>query len=307
MASFVNGPNYLALPRNTQKWLVDKLIPSSGLSNLYGKPKTHKSFMALHVAEAISNPLVTEWEGFNVLQHGPVMYLQIDTPRTAWGDRMTKLTVLGKDFTRVFFADMQMVPTYPFNANDPASLKWLTDEVKLLQPVLVIIDTLREAHSSDENDSTQMKVVITQLVSAALSMATPAAMLFLSHQKKDSAFMKQGGDDLMDDARGSSYVSGRMDNVLRLTEARLTWKGRMGDGNVAVKWTKKKLAIIVDRSTIEDSEVVENVLNAERDKDPNVTKTDVARAVCRELKWNPDNEADLKKAKRRLEEIWDQD
>jgi RecA-family ATPase len=305
MAAFVNGSNYLALPRNTQKWLVDKLIPSGGLVNLYGKPKTHKSFCALHMAAAISNPLVDKWEGFAVHLHGPVLYLQIDTPRTAWGDRMLKLVKLGSDFENVWFADMQMVPSYPFNCLDPASLKWLAEEVARLKPVLVVVDTIREAHNGDENDSTVMRNVMSQLVSCVLPIQ--AAMLFLSHQKKDSAFTRAGGDDLMDDARGSSYVSGRMDNIIRLTETRLTWKGRMGDGNVTVKWVKKKLAVVVDLTSIEDSEIVEQVIEAQLDIDPNVNKTAVATALCVALKWNTDTKSgDHKKAMRRLDDAgWD--
>lgn len=286
--SFLNGSNYLALPRNTQKWLIRDLVPSGGLCNLYGKPKTHKSFVALAMAEAISRDNIGEWEGFDVFQHGPVCYLQVDTPRTAWGARMVdliELQALGHNYDNVHFADMQMVPTYPFNILEPKNLQWLVDSVAEVKPVLVIIDTIREVHAGDENDSTVMRNVIGQLVSAMLP--TQSAMMLLSHQKKDNAFTRAGGDDLMDDARGSSYISGRMDNIMRLTETRLTWKGRMGNGDTAVKWDEDRLSVGVDAKALQEKAMVVRIVTEERTKDPKATQAHVSRVLAKEMGKDP--------------------
>ncbi len=305
MSQFVNGPNYLALPRNSQKWLIQDLIPTGGLANLYGRPKTHKSFVALHMAAAISNPQIDAWQGFAVKQHGRVVYLQIDTPRTAWGERMVNLSERTAenggpvDFSEVYFADMQMVPTFPGSCLDPDQLKWLADELLRLQPILVIIDTLREAHNADENDSTAMRNVIGQLVSTLLPLASKPGMLLLSHAKKVSAFAKAGGDDLMDDARGSSYVVGRMDNVIGLTEARMTWKGRMGADNVGVEWDDDTLEVKVDTSKEAERIAMKEVCQHAKAKGGKIVKAELAKALRVKLGWADSMQ---KTALRRLEE-----
>lgn len=254
------------------------------MTNLYGRPKTGKSFCVLDMAAAIATPTTTSWNGFAVLKHGPVAYLQVDTPRSEWGDRVEKMKQLKKDFSNVAFADMQMVPTYPFNILDPGAVAWLKAELQRIQPVLVVIDTLRDIHGLDENDSTAMRNVIAGIVSCSLPVG--AAVIFLSHQKKDSAFMKAGGDDLMDDARGSSYVSGRMDNIIRLTQTRLTYKGRSGAGDVCITQDEDTHLIILDGDAQKENEAVQRVITRERGLDPAVTMKDCATALRVELAWD---------------------
>lgn len=227
--SFKTGPGYLKLPREPQPWLIERLLPV-GLTNLYGKPKSRKSFIALGIAAAIADGR-PDWNGFRVARHGPVAYLQIDTPRVAWADRIEKLqNVLGYDLTNLHLADMQTVP-YPFNILDEKTYKLLQLQLSEIKPVLTIIDTLRESFSGDENDSNTMRNVITSLVAAARWEGGESSIIFISHARKDGVMHTVGGagDLLMDDARGSSYVSGRMDMVIKVTEKQMAWKGRQTD------------------------------------------------------------------------------
>jgi hypothetical protein len=98
----------------------------------------------------------------------------------------------------------------------------LKQSIAAIKPVLTIIDTLREVHGGDENDSTTMRNVIAHLVDAC----RPSAIMLLSHSRKDSMMTVSGDDDMMDQGRGSSYVAGRMDVVMKLTQKRLMFKGR---------------------------------------------------------------------------------
>ena len=238
---FVSTDRYLTLPRDPQKWIIKNLLPVGGIANIYGKPKAKKSFASTGMAQAIASG-APDWNGFPVLKPGKVFYLQIDTPRGEWADRWHRLKEAGFDVSNVMQADMLLTPSYPFNILDPHQHDWLKKQVELEKPVLVIIDTLREAHGADENNSTDMRNVITGIVSAC----APAAVLLVSHARKDSLFSMTAGDDLMSDQRGSSYVSGRMDNVMRMTASgpadtdkerfTLTFKGRAnGSGKVVLK------------------------------------------------------------------------
>ena len=236
---FFEGDDYLALPRDPVPWIVKGLIPVGGLVNLYGKPKTGKSFAALGVAQAVGGGH-THWltENFEVCKSGRVIYLQIDTPRGQWAARMDKMKGDGSGFPGVWFADTLLAP-YPFNILVAEHQAWLEKRVKVINPVMVVIDTLREVHNGDENDSTTMKNVVSALVKAC----TPSAILLVSHSRKANGM----DEDLMNDARGSGYIAGRMDTVVKLTEKHLMFKGRaMGDGKVKVSQHPQTGAIQLD-------------------------------------------------------------
>jgi hypothetical protein len=116
-------------------------------------------------------------------------------------------------------ADRETLDTWPFDILDPEHLITLRDELQAIGPDLVIIDTLRESHSADENDSTEMQGAIAALVAAT----KPAAVCLISHARKPS----QDGDySLMADNRGSNYVVGRMDAIVRFTSKSARVSGR---------------------------------------------------------------------------------
>jgi hypothetical protein len=221
--SFVSGIDYINLP-HTENWLVEPILPVAGLVNFYGKPKSRKTIAALGLAQAIASG-AEEWNGFPIRSHGPVAYLQIDTPRGETQSRVRRLHDHGYDISNIFFADMNIAP-YPFNILLPQHQSWLRLQLERIRPVLIVIDTVREAHDGDENNSTDMKRVINFLV----SIARPAAILLISHSRKDNALSALSDGDLMDDARGSSYMSGRMDTIVKFTTGKekthMTYKGR---------------------------------------------------------------------------------
>jgi RecA-family ATPase len=238
---FLSGEEFLALPQKQRKWLIKPLLPAGAIINLYGKPKTGKSFASLGMGLAIANG-DQEWNGFSVQTTAPVMYLQIDTPEGEMWDRLTDVKKAGYDVSRIYLADLTIAP-YPYNVLQPQHQNWLAQEVARLQPAIVFIDTLREAHEEDENDSKDMKKVINALV----KICFPAAVGLISHSRKDSAFETAGAAaDIMDAGRGSSYVSGRMDTVIRFT-------GRDGKGHMEYKGRSKgangKIPIYQDEDT----------------------------------------------------------
>lgn len=83
----------------------------------------------------------------------------------------------------------------------------------------VIIDTIRESHSGEENDSTIMRNVVNALQAAVY----PAALILIAHARKPSA---EGSRDIMADNRGSGYVVGRMDTIIHFGKSTATIAGR---------------------------------------------------------------------------------
>jgi len=222
MGGFVTASNYLALPREPQPWVIEKLVPVGGLVNIFGKPKTGKSFVMLGICEAMANG-APDWEGFAIKKHGPVAYLQVDTPREEWAERLLRMEWITPEAQNNFhLADMWQIPNYPMNILEPQTAEWLKSEMERMQPVMVVLDTLRECHGLDENDSTAMRNVISTIVGCC----RPAAIVLITHARKDSITTSLGDDDLMDQGRGSSYVSGRMDVIIKISAKRMVFKGR---------------------------------------------------------------------------------
>lgn len=272
---FVSASDYLGLPREPQPWVVDKLVPVGGLVNVFGKPKSGKSFLMLGVIEAIANGL-PEWEGFAIKKHGPVAYLQVDTPREEWAARVTRMHWTSAEAAdNLWIADMWQVPEFPFNILNPqgTELQWLKDNLAAIKPVVVIIDTLREIHGGDENDSTVMRNVIANLVAAC----RPAAIVLVSHSRKDSVMTSMGEDDLMDQQRGSSYVSGRMDVIIKVTPKRLTFKGRATGQQQYPIHQDERGFIHVER---EAADAFEDAYRIAAQRHPDASDNRLAEVIC---------------------------
>src|SRR5574341_1381405 len=114
---FAPGDEYVTLPRDPETWLIKPLWPVGGWLNIYGQPKkARKSYLALGMAHAISAGL-DSWLSFPVHKHGPVLFLQVDTPRSLWAPRLEDLASAGWDLSNVFVADTKMSP-FPFNVSE---------------------------------------------------------------------------------------------------------------------------------------------------------------------------------------------
>jgi RecA-family ATPase len=210
---------YLALKGDEDSSIVSDLLPRSGALNIFGAPKAGKSYLSLQLADAIGSPHNASFLGFPVKTHGPVLYLQIDTPRNIWIDRVGSLVAKGLSFENVYFSDRLDCPEVTFNILNPAHEAWLIREVGERNYLAVIVDTLRETFDGDENDSNQMKLVVAKLVKAT----APAALVLVSHARKPAKDQPSG---IMQNGRGSSYVAGRMDALMEVKTNRLTAQSR---------------------------------------------------------------------------------
>jgi len=225
-AGFVNVPNYLSLPRDSNTWLLKPLIPVSGAALLYGQEKSGKSAIAIQMAAALCGAY-DNWMGFPVVQTGPALYLQLDNPRSTWAHRFEALTKGGLKYNdNLLLADRECLEIYPFDILQPSHMKYLHSIVQPMNPTVVFVDTLREVHSGDEDSSTTSRNVITNLVGSV----HPAALILISHSRKPHADVDR---DLMADHRGSSYITGRMDAIIRMTKNKIYYGGRtIEEGNI---------------------------------------------------------------------------
>lgn len=232
--TFPNSPvlswrDYLALPREAETWLISNLLPAGGAMVLYGDSKTGKSYAALQLALALSDEATGTWLGFPISQKGQVVYIQLDTPRSLWAARIDKLNIPDEKSARVQLCDRGTLDCWPFDILNPNHYRLLTQLVADVSPTAVIIDTIREAHSADEDSSTTMRNVISSLCAAT----QPAALILVAHSRKPNY---QHGPDLLHDQRGSGYVVGRMDAIVRFTKKTLHYTGReIEEGTIRIE------------------------------------------------------------------------
>lgn len=215
--AIVSGTEYLALPRSPETWLIEGLLPVSGGMLLFGDPKVGKSYAALQLACCLTSGV--DWLGFAIPTPLKVVYVQLDTPRSLWADRVSKLAEAGHPVEGVHYADRETLGTWPFDIMNPDHFRLLTLSLAEIAPGAVILDTLRESHRADENDSTEMQTVVAQLEAAV----KPAALILISHARKANP---EHGYDLMNDNRGSNYIVGKMDAICRFSHSSMRCTSR---------------------------------------------------------------------------------
>lgn len=220
---FLTHTEFIARPLETE-WLIEGLLPPSGSMVLYGPEKTGKSFAAIQLALAITGE-TNEWLGFQTVKHGKVVYIQLDTSPPLWQDRFTKLGIKGTD---LHHADLLTLGLPYFDIMNPDHAKILRADLENLQPTAVFIDTVRESHLMNENDSTEMKNVVTAL----LTITYPATLILITHARKPN---ESNFGSLTSEIRGSTYLAGKMDAVVKLSRTNLRYTGR------AIEQGKRKI------------------------------------------------------------------
>jgi len=216
MQSFAAGPQYLQLPHAAKVWVVEDLLPVSGFLNIFGKPKVGKSFAALQMASCISDATREDFLGFPIHIHGPVCYLQLDTPRELWQQRNQQIALEGWKIDNIFFADREMTP-FPFDIHS-TGCQYLRTYIPPINPVAVFIDTIRQLHEGDEDRS----FVIEKVLQGLELGCRPSAIVIVSHSRKGNPDYF----DLMSEQRGSNALPARMDTVLHVGKKQMMYEGR---------------------------------------------------------------------------------
>jgi len=118
----------------------------------------------------------------------------------------------------------------PINILNPADRHWLSQAVEHCDPALVVLDVYREIHNADENDSTQMKVVGDILT----SIFKERSLVLVHHSKKIGE--DNFNPDPTSSARGSSYITGKVDGIWLLWNNKLKIHSRVSEPlNVSLK------------------------------------------------------------------------
>ncbi len=192
-------------------WLIHDLIQVGSFVNLYGAPKSGKSFLALDWALSVAGG--TPWLGHQVRQ-GPVVYVYAENPAglkqrvPAWSDAH------GGAKPDQFF----MFPSRVNIAEAPERKQLETviaDALRDTKPALIIIDTLAKCFGGgDENSNADMSRFVDGC--EALRERFACAVVVVHHSGKDSHAGSRGATALPGAIDAQFGVAKQADGKIRL-------------------------------------------------------------------------------------------
>ena len=249
------------------KWVVPDLIPE-GLAMLGGRPKVGKSWLALHIANAVATG--GETLGRQVPQ-GKVLYVALEDSGRRINDRLH--TIGAAKSKTLFFAE-----EWPFLERHGLALleRVIQDEAF----DLVILDTFtRMLEKSDQTNSSEMAAVLGPLQRMTIDygfslhildhhnkLADPDAPL---SQSLFGSVAKSGVADVLvglfrkeSERQGRLKISGRdvsdLDMVVNLSDENAVWQVT-GNAVDVQKKTNKELVLQAVKDLVELSETPSNL------------------------------------------------
>lgn len=211
MVRTVTITDYVTLERPHLNWLIPNLLPKPGMLLLLGEPFAGKSFLALQIGLCLA-------QGRTFLHHpcrtSRVLYLQFDPSELVWRDRILELQKAGIDLSGPLFMvhpDDNQRNVHILAGEHQQFIRECLDST---QPDVVIVDVLREIHSCDEQDSTQMK----QVGDALMQLFYGYTLILIHHTRK---FDQDKPVEVINSSRGSSYLTGKADATWLLHQGKL--------------------------------------------------------------------------------------
>lgn len=204
----VSAATILRAARLEPEWLVPGLLPARDLTLITGAPGAMKSWLAYDLVRAVAQ--CTSWLGQPVAGSTrrsacQALVLNYDNSRAECGRRFLRLGLLESDPVGFHSLDVGMPLRLPAAQHDLSAL------VDYLSPRLVLIDTLRQANTAEENSSKEMMVVM-----AAMKRlyACGAAVVVVHHSGKSPGELSK--------SRGSQEIDGSTTAVIHVDTERHT-------------------------------------------------------------------------------------
>jgi len=194
------GPDYLSLsdlmatnyPR--QIWLAKELVPCGALTVISASPGSYKTWLLLSTAIAVAQG--SKLFGHFKVQQGRVLIIDEETGEPQLKYRLSKLGV--KNELPISFLSRK-----GFVASEE-NISLLLLDARAYDVRLIIIDTLVNIHSGDENNPGDMTEVFKQLRRLA---DVGIAVVVAHHNRKAGSRMGNSGEEM----RGSSGILAAVD------------------------------------------------------------------------------------------------
>jgi hypothetical protein len=228
-------------------WVVGQLVPEASLTILGGKKKVGKSWLARQIAGAVG----TGDAIFNrPTMHGKVLFYCLEDGERRLQNRLKLQEATEEEDVEYFW---ELPPL-----NEDEGMEALGLAMRVMRPVLVIIDTLAAAKNAkiDENAAGPMADLINDL--QRLARSEGVAILLVAHHGK-SSFGDSGHD-----IRGSSAISAAADVNLGLYKRGegylLTAEGRdIEEGEYRMLFEEYRWQLVGDERSLSAQEAEDDV------------------------------------------------
>lgn len=206
----------LAKASTRTEFLFEDAIPA-GLTLVLGIPGSSKSWLAYDLAMAVAHN--RPWLGKRNCLGKPAgaLVLNYDNPTPECGRRFMRLGLQASD--RVWFHS-----THGLDESSqlllPRAAEVLLGLVHRLGVSLIVVDSLREAHTADENSSAEMRPIMQQLRALA-PVGKRAAVVVVHHTAKGDATGVLA-------ARGSTVIAAAADAAIHCSGDLAQWTKHRG-------------------------------------------------------------------------------
>jgi hypothetical protein len=197
----VSLPDYLATQREPLQWVVPGLIPAKGFILLAGSQKVGKTWFGMQLALCL--PAGRAFLGRETIQ-GPVISVLEEGTHEGTADRFRALA--RHHGTQ---PDTHLIVRRNVRTDRDDAWASLTHDIRLLRPVLTIIDPLVRIHRMDENKVNEMTPVMEEIQRLT---ELGSAVLLVHHVSKGSGNESNVGAA----ARGSGTIVSSTDGNLVL-------------------------------------------------------------------------------------------
>jgi len=266
-APIVRASEFLPEVEETVDYVMEPVLIAGGLTQLHGEPKSGKSCFALELAILSATHMNARGDLIQARDTGPVLYLAFED-----GPRRLKRRILdymgGLGMGEAFPTDLYLWVKPEIDVGTPQGMATLMDAIESVRARVVVLDTLSYVHRADENDASEMKIVMANLTRVARE--TSCAVLYVHHSAKGegrSAIYKGRGssaivaaaDVVLDWGRPANNVT-RCEMVSKDDEGR-TWDVHYQSTDEGVSWDVREADDGSGRpATVPESKVIETVL-----------------------------------------------
>jgi hypothetical protein len=186
------------------QWLVEGLWSEQAVGILGGEPKCYKSFLALDVALSVASGTACLRQ-FPVRRTGKVLLFPAEDSLAIVRQRLEGIATMAQvDFPSL---PVEVITAPSLRLDTATDRQRLADTIQKLQPILLVLDPLIRLHRIDENDASQVAVLLSYL--RELQRQFHLAILLVHHARKDSHSSRPGQA-----LRGSSELHGWGDSNL---------------------------------------------------------------------------------------------
>lgn len=247
-------------------WLIDGILTEHGLSMIWGRSGSLKSFIALDMALCVSTG--SEWHG-RAVKSGNVVYLAAEGSHGLAGRAVGWRKSRGRDLPEPNF---QLIP-HGLTLVKPEDLDALINAISNQRPALVVVDTVsRTFGAGNPNQPSDMNVFVT--AADRLKDETGAHVLFVHHGGKDTDKNELGNEGLRNAADTVIHVRRSNETVELINEAP---KGKQKDAEEFKPIKLRPVKIAYDHNGTEKTTLI---LNSEESPEP---ETPVQRDETRRL------------------------